>query len=356
MTQIQIKVSELLSKGFLLGASKGNEVSANYGGFIHQFQNANIYWHSVMGDKAHEVHGGILTKYLSLGGHDVSLQTGQRIFGFPLTDEERSGDDRVPVSTFEWGKIYFIYNAAYVHGEIYKYYKSLNENQSWLGYPVSDPVVSGGMEIQHFEFGSLLLDIAHNAIYQAKWITPQLGKPWLLSMSEVGLKPVIEITVAPHFNTIVPVLSQSLAQKFLDALAGKIFLKVTGVANEVSLNFSPLTLAGTSPRRYTANFSLLPIIAVQQLKNNTLYDIIIKMPGVGNYTLAAHSLYIKNDWTNPVIAHITDVHIARRNDTFRKKLQDLGFTNAVKAYNNPNDRLREFILLQINYMLRVSWI
>jgi uncharacterized protein with LGFP repeats len=63
-------------RGFL-GYPRSDEVAVT-GGRASQFQGGNVYWSSTTG--AHEVHGAILARYLSLGG------TGSRL-GLPVSDE-----------------------------------------------------------------------------------------------------------------------------------------------------------------------------------------------------------------------------------------------------------------------------
>lgn len=65
-------------------------------GLSNTFEGGHLYWSAATG--AHEVHGGILAKYLQAGGPASAL-------GFPVSDEQESSLGRV--SYFERGAIYW---------------------------------------------------------------------------------------------------------------------------------------------------------------------------------------------------------------------------------------------------------
>ena len=69
-----------------------DEMAAD-GGRLGQFQRGTIYWSPATG--AHEVHGGILAHYLSLGGYGSYL-------GFPTSDETPEGNARFNAFTGGW--------------------------------------------------------------------------------------------------------------------------------------------------------------------------------------------------------------------------------------------------------------
>jgi uncharacterized protein with LGFP repeats len=74
---IRTKWNALGAEAGLLGYPQSDEVAVSVGR-ASRFQHGNVYWNSR--DGAHEVHGGILARYLSLGG------TGSRL-GPPTSDE-----------------------------------------------------------------------------------------------------------------------------------------------------------------------------------------------------------------------------------------------------------------------------
>lgn len=105
--KIANKKSELLQRRFDIGAPSGQIVQAGYGGYYQVFQNGRIYSHHAVG--TYEIHGGILQKFLSRNGVDVSPGMQRREFGFPQSDEFLTPEG-YPVSRFEWGEI--IYSPA----------------------------------------------------------------------------------------------------------------------------------------------------------------------------------------------------------------------------------------------------
>src|SRR5262245_12795551 len=107
MSIIDDKEAALRTGGLDLGSVIEPEHAAGFGGYMKQFSGGRIYWHEVMGQEPHEVHGGILDVYLAHGAHDVVEETGERRFGFPLTDEEDSADRLHRVSRFEFGTIFW---------------------------------------------------------------------------------------------------------------------------------------------------------------------------------------------------------------------------------------------------------
>jgi M6 family metalloprotease-like protein len=120
-----------------LGYPTTDESSAPGGaGRYNNFQGGSIYWASATG--AHEIHGAIRSKWLSLGGPADFL-------GYPLTDELRVGVDSVGrYNDFQGGSIYWSpASGAYeVHGLIRDKWLSLGgPDGSFLGYPLSDETI-----------------------------------------------------------------------------------------------------------------------------------------------------------------------------------------------------------------------
>ncbi|MCU7731276.1 hypothetical protein ODJ79_46845, partial [Actinoplanes sp. KI2] len=74
---IRSKYLSMGAEASFLGYPRSDETKLT-GGYGSQFQHGNIYWTASTG--AHEVHGAILGKYLSVGG------MGSRL-GAPTTDE-----------------------------------------------------------------------------------------------------------------------------------------------------------------------------------------------------------------------------------------------------------------------------
>jgi len=79
-----------------------------------------------------------------------------------------------------------------------------------------------------------------------------------------------------------------------------------------------------------------------------LYDVTVR-GDAGWVVVAPHAVYYCEDWTDCGIAHITDLHLARRIDGFRDKLLAKGKTDAADRLYNFNDRFRGFVRYA-NYM------
>jgi uncharacterized protein with LGFP repeats len=82
---IQGRWETLGSTRSVLGYPTSDEIDAapGTGGRVNHFQFGSIYWRPATG--AHEVHGAILSKYMSLGAETSSL-------GFPITSETPDGN------------------------------------------------------------------------------------------------------------------------------------------------------------------------------------------------------------------------------------------------------------------------
>jgi uncharacterized protein with LGFP repeats len=148
MSKIDDKWQELKNSGRSLGDPLGPEQDAGFGGRFRRYTEGNIYWHPIMGDTgAHEVHGGILTKYLQFGGPGINPRTRKRDLDFPITDETRTADGLYPVSYFEWGAIYWVggTGGVSIHNDIYPEWKGQGAELGPLGYPITDHIeIAGG--------------------------------------------------------------------------------------------------------------------------------------------------------------------------------------------------------------------
>lgn len=336
-TPIATKVQQLRNANFDLGAQISPEKDCGYGGKIQEFANANIYYHPVMGNTAHEVHGGIRTKYLSMGGHDVNPASGNRLFGFPLTDEKDSDDWRCRVSRFEWGSVYWINGGVSVYGAIYTEYQRIGGEKGRMGYPLFDPIAITGGIVSFFEHGILYQgDKSHGQVIEMKLSLPQLGHPWMVPSSGLPETTVI------NFNFYHSLINSNIAGHLLEAIfTGRIFLKETAGSTEVPLFFD-FTKVKDTPFNPTINTYTAPISLNGTIKANKLYDIILKFPG-RTHSIAPHSIYVKDDWENFHFIHLTDTHVSRRLDAFRKFFRDRSMEDAVRNFNNFNDNFREFI-------------
>ncbi|WP_448615673.1 LGFP repeat-containing protein [Modestobacter sp. URMC 112] len=137
-------------KSGALGYPTSDEQRAPDGvGVFQTFQGGVVYSSPATG--AHEVHGSIGQKWAALGGFSFP--------GAPVTDELTMPDGVGKANVFSSGAaIYFTpgTGAWEVHGWVRDLYSSLNGEQSFLGYPVSDetPLPGGGV-LARFQGGHI---------------------------------------------------------------------------------------------------------------------------------------------------------------------------------------------------------
>jgi LGFP repeat/PKD domain len=108
-----------------------------------------IYWTAAGG--AHEMHGGISAKFNSYGGYPF--------FGYPTTDETGTPDGVGRYNDFSRGfSIYWTPSTGTheVHGGIRTKWRSLGAERSFLGYPTTDELYASGGARQNFQGGYIL--------------------------------------------------------------------------------------------------------------------------------------------------------------------------------------------------------
>jgi len=144
-------LGESQALGFPLRAAR-----AAPGGPEQEFQAARMYYKNG-GERACEVHGEILKRFLETGG----LKT----WGYPVTNEtdlRKSKDVIGRYSEFERCTFYWSRKtgAHEVHGDVRKKYRDLRGPRGIMGFPTSDeanvPGASGAARRNTFENGSLL--------------------------------------------------------------------------------------------------------------------------------------------------------------------------------------------------------
>jgi len=141
------------------------------------FQRARMY-HKNGAPSAHEVHGGILDKFLALGGVTK--------WGFPLCNESDVVDKNKTVigkfSDFESCTIYWsgATGAWEVHGSIRQKYQEIFGPLSELGFPTGDerniPGVSGAGRMNTFKNGSILWYGSYSSIVIALPFNIRIGR------------------------------------------------------------------------------------------------------------------------------------------------------------------------------------
>lgn len=348
-SDIQAKAAEVRRKGFNLGRRVGAEKDSHSGGRLQVYQNAHIYWHQNTG--AHEVHGGILQKYLAEGGPGPHPETGNRRFGYPTSDEIRQDHDpRYPVSRFEFGVIAFVAGTGGVslYGDFRK--KATRE----LGFPLTEPLKRGGGEVVYFERGCLYRGpLTENRVITCVVDLPPIGRTRFIDPQDAQ---TLEFSGLAKWNRI-PIATLNAIKASRPWLFEELWNTILFVRPVVK----PGTSADTIPihtgrvafqeSRLEATVYLgmrIPQTDQRRLQGRTLYDVTFRFENRQFYVVAPHAYYTRVLWDNFGFIHATDIHVSRRIDSFRPRLKELAradrsLSQASSNFNNFNDAFRDMI-------------
>ena len=135
----------------LLGYPLTDETATPDGiGRFNHFQGGSIYWTPNTG--AHEIHGNIRNKWVSLGWE-------RSLLGYPVTDETATPDGIGRFQHFQSGSLIWTLptGAHEVHGNIRDKWASLGWERSFLGYPLTDETMTADQigRFNHFQRGSI---------------------------------------------------------------------------------------------------------------------------------------------------------------------------------------------------------
>jgi uncharacterized protein with LGFP repeats len=139
-----------------LPTSEEMNVPAVPGERVSYFQGGAIYWSEATG--AHLVYGGIGTEYTATAnetdyyGHNV-----QTLLGAPTSDEMSTGTVVGRMNTFQGGAIYWGGGGGghAVYGDIFAKYLSIGGPKRVLGLPTSEEIAIDGGRIQYFQHGAI---------------------------------------------------------------------------------------------------------------------------------------------------------------------------------------------------------
>lgn len=322
---------------------------ARHGGWVQRCKKGRIYYHPNTG--AHEVHGGILKKYLQFGGPDFNPKTRKRDLGFPKTDEIRTDDGVCPYSEFEWGAIFWINGGVALYNPFYTKWKKIRKKRAksnkskgfpfepFNSYPLYDPIpVARGLAVYYglwCEFASAQTN--NEVVTLSLENFPCLGAPWIL-------KPQVPINVPwkPHVRLLGTdrAMRRLSIKKLVDKLwSDRIQLHRVGDPNK------KFRLSITTSKLLTKNYAELDIHTTRDISDRTLHDIVFIRPGDGKkFVLFHHAAYVrKKDWKKFGLIHTTDLHISRRTEEFRNKLIQKGHGANAKEFVNYNDGFRDLI-------------
>jgi hypothetical protein len=342
-TDIEAAYQRLKSGGFDLGpATPAGVVSAFAGGAMRAHVNGNIYWHANAG--AHEVHGGILSEYLA-GGGPGEVAPGVRLFGYPVSDEEPRRDGRYVISRFEFGAIYWSTGrgAVPMTGDIWTAYCSQTPGAVPLGGPLA-PVEQAGLgntiDVQFFDHGCIVRRNSRTSVCTAlTW--PRVGKPRITDLRSA----IPDLFSFGHdSNLLDPLLPSTLRQGNTPAIVtlwgDRLGLRPVGGGTTVRLHLSERAVTTS-----VATTHRLDATPGQALTDATLYDLVFRTITGSEIVVAPHAIYAKASWTRFGFMHITDMHVAGRNDWMHADANANGFGH---TFVNFNDGFREAILVANN--------
>lgn len=347
MTEIDKKFKALKENGLDLGNALGPEENADSGGKVRRYENGNIYWCRATG--AHEVHGGILDLYLKNGGPGNSPLTGGRDLMYPTSDEELlKGYSPISYSRFENGAIYFVpgTKGVVLYGGVYNFY----QRASNLGLPLIGNFNIAGGQAAFFERGIIFRPDVTSGISTEALVAgfefPLMGKPGIVSLGD-DPSHKLEFIVRwnelkkERYNELVGwnqnIFSELIKGMFALAPVGSQFSQLQLL--ELKINKVQETNFFTD---VLASFKVNPENA-PGLKERTLYDLQLNLKVGIPYSLSPHCFYVKTDWDNFGLLHITDIHINARNQRYREKLESKGLNDAAKNYSNYQDNFADFI-------------
>ncbi len=355
-SDIQKKFNQLKKKrgGHDLGAKVGAEQNAGSGGRVQIYERGRIYWHPNTG--AHEVHGGILQRYLAEGGPGANPVTGRRHFGYPISDEIRTLDGSFPVSRFEFGDIFFVRGmkgGSTIHGDFYREWKEQGSDIGGLGYPLTEPIrVAGGMAV-YFERGCMWGGPATNGeIITGTVHPPLLGKPDLVTLAGGEVRNFLTARWGGLDKALKDTIMQIRPSLFADIWGERLLVqrvhknknfrdKITLLSQEVDIEETSNAVNVKLRLRLPTNGPIRP-------RDRTLYDLALRMPDNESRIMAPHAFYMARDWEKFGFIHVTDIHVAKRIEVLHVKLARLAaqkpeLREAAEQFNNFNDNFRDFI-------------
>lgn len=199
------KYSRLNRERGPLGSPQSDEADAPFGGRFNQFQNGFIYWHPQVG--AFAVWGAIGQKW---------NQMGRVSYGYPITDESTTPDNRGRYNHFRAmqlngrpeASIYWSpqTGAHAIYGAIRQKWASMGWERSSLGYPTTDEVQDGAFRRSDFEHGYIRWSVASGAeVFSASDAPdPQPGTFGTLLVNGIEL-----VADSPNGNGTIPILSDT---------------------------------------------------------------------------------------------------------------------------------------------------
>lgn len=349
-----------------IGPGLGAESADHSGGRVRRFENGTIYFHPNTG--AAFVPAGLQQRYLSMGGPGPAPGTQDRLLGYPVGDARYSPDWDYELQAFEWGLIVRRGGEfACIWGAHYQAWQAtLTESEAPLharGYALGLPVTSttrvGSGLVSFFERGIVATDGSPGVpTCTLMFVLPHLGRPVLIPQQATGaalLQNVMHRVGGTGGEAALPATIQKL---IMQAVAASMALRATGASEVLPLKVVGKVVSsrvpvpgrrGMPPTTVTVNTEQFdgPVdlgLASGSLASRTLYDVVVKTDTGQWHAVAPHAYYARNTWKDFGLAHITDIHVARRIDSYRGRLRAAGRAESAQRLNSPNDNFRDFIV------------
>jgi hypothetical protein len=200
-----------------------------------------------------------------------------------------------------------------------------------LGRRLSASIDAAGVEARVHERG-IAFDAPDGEV-RVRFDLPGLGRPLI----RTGSGPIsLEAPVALWSSGSLAVAEPLVRAALRDRLAVR---PVGRGATTLALDFTDASAGPGADGTHT-----LDLTATTELSDRQLYDVVLHTDGqAGPLAVAPHALYFRESWTDFGLAHITDMHVARRIDGFRQLLRDAGLEAAADSMVNWNDRFRGFV-------------
>jgi len=193
-----------------------------------------------------------------------------------------------------------------------------------LGNPIHGALhnLAGGGQAQFYQRG-LVIKTAGGE-WEVLFNFPMIGRPHIAT-SSAALEPG-----AMSFTNV------DVAKLAQEALTGRIGLSPTAGHGAAVVSFGPPAANPDGSTTY-----VLPSSA--SLQERQLYDVSILDNFNSWHVVAQNAVYYRSSWHDFGIAHITDMHVAKRIDSFRANLEAKGRPEGAQNLYNWNDRFRGFV-------------
>jgi Calcineurin-like phosphoesterase len=198
-----------------------------------------------------------------------------------------------------------------------------------LGRALPGSIVVGGVNARVYERG-LALDSPTGEVLVH--FAGELGRPVIWTGPGPQTLPDLVRFTAPSATAaqVAPLVTSALEGRLSVSPVGP------GTTSTASLSVGGVVMAPNDDVHAVS-------LRTEGLANRQLYDVVLQLDGGETRRIAPHAIYFRQDWRDFGLAHITDMHVARRIDKFRALLREAGRDEAADRVINWNDRFRGFV-------------